>query len=105
MPPLLDAYVGRKEGTDLAGNQVVVARATELLKVSTGLGDKSQLGVGKYAWVQPQTYAIVEGSAARNQRVIAKVVDMMDGELVVSAGGEIEKCQIDWDENVSKTPK
>src|SRR2546425_2725599 len=35
-PPLLYAYVVRKEGPDLDGNQVVVARATELLKVSTG---------------------------------------------------------------------
>src|SRR5438876_10440134 len=47
-PPLLYAYVVRKEGPDLDGNQVVVARATELLKVSTGLVDKSQLGVGQY---------------------------------------------------------
>src|SRR5437016_4621095 len=44
-PPLLYAYVVRKEGPDLDGNQVVVARATELLKVSTGLMDKSQLEV------------------------------------------------------------
>ncbi len=60
-PPLLYAYVVRKEGPDLDGNQVVVARATELLKVSTGLVDKAQLGVGQYVWVHPQTYAIVEG--------------------------------------------
>src|SRR5436190_1234900 len=72
-PPLLYAYVVRKEGPDLDGNQVVVARATELLKVSTGLVDKSQLGVGQYVWVHPQTYAIVEGSAVRNEGVIAKV--------------------------------
>src|SRR2546426_5728665 len=59
-PPLLYAYVVRKEGPDLDGNQVVVARATELLKVSTGLVDKSQLGLGQYVWVHPQTYALVE---------------------------------------------
>src|SRR5207249_191393 len=81
-PPLLYAYVVRKEGPDLDGNQVVVARATELLKVSTGLVDKSQLGVGQYVWVHPQTYAIVEGSAVRNEGVIAKVGDMMDGGLM-----------------------
>src|SRR5438067_1518607 len=73
-PPLLYAYVVRKEGPDLDGNQVVVARATELLKVSTGLVDKSQLGVGQYVWVHPQTYAIVEGSAVRNEGVIAKAI-------------------------------
>src|SRR5256885_15207800 len=50
-PPLLYAYVVRKERPDLDGNQVVVARATWLLKVSTGLVAKSQLGVGQYVWV------------------------------------------------------
>src|SRR5256886_1207212 len=87
-PPLLYAYVVRKEGPDLDGNQVVVARATELLKVSTGLMDKSQLGVGQYVWVHPQTYAIVEGSAVRNEGVIAKVADMMDGKLVKAIAKE-----------------
>src|SRR3989304_3750137 len=52
-PPLLYAYVVRKEGPDLDGNQVVVARATELLKVSTGLVDKSQLLVGQSVGVHP----------------------------------------------------
>src|SRR3989441_1260402 len=104
-PPLLYAYVVRKEGPDLDGNQVVVARATELLKVSTGLVDKSQLGVGQYVWVHPQTYAIVEGSAVRNEGVIAKVVDMLDGKLVISVEGDMEKRLIDCDKNVFKKLK
>src|SRR2546425_1145620 len=104
-PPLLYAYVVRKEGPDLDGNQVVVARATELLKVSTGLVDKSQLGVGQYVWVHPQTYAIVEGSAVRNEGVIAKVVDMLDGKLVISVVGDMEKRLIDCDKNVYKKLK
>src|SRR3970040_304552 len=83
-PPLLYAYVVRKEGPDLDGNQVVVARATELLKVSTGLVDKSQLNIGQYVWVHPQTYAIVEGSGPRHEGVIAKVADLTDGKLVMS---------------------
>src|SRR3989304_5929607 len=61
-PPLLYAYVVRKEGPDLDGNQVVVARATELLKVSTGLVDKAALGLGQYVWVHPQTSRIGDGS-------------------------------------------
>src|SRR5256886_7154870 len=101
-PPLLYAYVVRKEGPDLDGNQVVVARATELLKVSTGLMDKSQLGIGQYVWVHPQTYAIVEGSAVRNEGVIAKVADMMDGKLVISIEGDMEKRLIDTDKTVYK---
>src|SRR5438445_608847 len=47
-PPLLYAYVVRKEGPDLDGNQVVVARATELLKGPTGLVDKAQRGILLY---------------------------------------------------------
>src|SRR3972149_3091299 len=104
-PPLLYAYVVRKEGPDLDGNQVVVARATELLKVSTGLVDKSQLGVGQYIWVHPQTYAIVEGSAVRNEGVIAKVADIMDGKLVISIEGDMEKRLINCDKAVYKKQK
>src|SRR2546427_11466087 len=80
-PPLLYAYVVRKEGPDLAGNQVVVARATELLKVSTGLVDKSQLGVGQYVWVHLQTSANVEVRAVRNKGGIATAVDMLNARL------------------------
>ena len=99
-PPLLYAFVVRKEGPDLDGNQVVVARATELLKVSTGLVDKSQLSVGQYVWVHPQTYAIVEGSGTRHEGVIAKVADMLDGKLVISVEGDMEKRIIDADKKL-----
>src|SRR2546426_1459018 len=104
-PPLLYAYVVRKEGPDLDGNQVLVAGATGLLKVSTGLVDKSQLGVGQYVWVHPQTYALVEASAVRNEGVIAQVVDMLDGKLVISVEGDMEKRLIDCDKNVFKKLK
>src|SRR5437667_202957 len=67
--------------------------------------DKSQLGVGQYVWVPPQTYAIVEGSAVRNEGVIAKVVDMLDGKLVISVEGDMEKRLIDCDKNVYKKLK
>src|SRR5205807_805338 len=77
----------------------------ELLKVSTGLMDKSQLGVGQYVWVHPQTYAIVEGSAVRNEGVIAKVADMMDGKLVISIEGDMEKRLINTDKTVYKKLK
>ena len=104
-PPLLYAYVVRKEGADMDGNQVVVARATELLKVSTGLVDKTQLAIGQYVWVHPQTYAIVEGSAVRNEGVIAKVVDMIDGKLVVSVEGDMEKRLVACDKATYKKLK
>src|SRR3990170_5811317 len=99
-PPLLYAYIVRKEGVDLDGNQVVVARATELLKVSTGLVDKSQLNIGQYVWVHPQTYAIVEGSGTRHEGIIAKVVDILDGKLVISVEGDMEKRLVDADKKV-----
>ncbi len=104
-PPLLYAYVVRKEGPDLDGNQVVVARATELLKVSTGLVDKTGLSVGQYVWVHPQTYAIVEGSATRNSGVIAKVTDMLEGKLVVSIEGDMEKRLVECDKALLKKLK
>jgi proteasome-associated ATPase len=104
-PPLLYAYVIRKDGADMDGNQVVVARATELLKVSTGLVDKTQLQIGQYVWVHPQTYAIVEGSGVRNEGVIAKVVDMIDGKLVVSVEGDMEKRLVSCDKSVYKKLK
>ncbi len=104
-PPLLYAYVVRKEGPDLDGNQVVVARATELLKVSTGLVDKSGLGLGQYVWVHPQTYAIVEGSATKNSGVIAKVTDILDGKLVVSIEGDMEKRLVECDKGFLKKLK
>src|SRR5205807_7673176 len=77
----------------------------ELLKVPTGLMGKSQLGVGQYVWVHPQTYAIVEGSAVRNEGVIAKVADMMDGKLVISIDGDMEMRLIDCDKGVYKKLK
>ncbi len=104
-PPLLYAYVVRKEGPDMDGNQVVVARATELLKVSTGLVDKSQLQVGQYVWVHPQTYAIVEGSSIRNEGVIAKVADMIEGKLVISIEGDMEKRLVSADKSLLKKLK
>lgn len=104
-PPLLYAYVVRKEGPDLDGNQIVVARATELLKVSTGLVEKTQLETGQYVWVHPQTYAIVEGSAVRNEGVIAKVADMMDGKLVISIEGDMEKRLVSCDKATYKKLK
>src|SRR3989337_1334401 len=99
-PPLLYAYIVRKEGVDLDGNQVVVARATELLKVSTGLVDKSQLNIGQYVWVHPQTYAIVEGSGTRHEGIIAKVVDILDGKLVISVEGDMEKRIVEADKQL-----
>jgi len=104
-PPLLYAYVVRKEGPDLDNTQVVVARAMELLKVSTGLVDKASLNVGQYVWVHPQTYAIVEGSATHNSGVIAKVVDLLEGKLVVSIEGDMEKRLVDCDKATLKKLK
>lgn len=104
-PPLLYAYVVRKEGPDLDNSQVVVARATELLKVSTGLVEKTQLQVGQYVWVHPQTYAIVEGSSVRNEGVIAKVADILDDKIVISIEGDLEKRLIDCDKETLKKLK
>jgi proteasome-associated ATPase len=96
-PPLLYAYVLRLEGADLDGSQIVVARGNEMLKVSTGLLEKSALSQGQYVWVHPQTYAIVEASSTMNKGVIAKVADLLEGRLVVTVEGEMEKRLVDCD--------
>src|SRR2546428_13434978 len=49
-PPLLYAYVARKEGPDLDGNQVVAARPTEHRTASAVLRAKTQLGDRRYHW-------------------------------------------------------
>ena len=90
-PPLLYAYIVRKEGPDLDSSQVVVARSNELLKVSTGLVDKTLLSVGQYVWVHPQTYSIVESSEFRNEGMIAKVADIIESKLVITLEGDMEK--------------
>ncbi len=99
-PPLLYAYIVRKEGPDLESTQVVVARSNELLKVSTGLVDKASLALGQYVWVHPQTYAIVESSIRRNDGVIAKVADILGDKLVITVEGDIEKKLVACDKDI-----
>ncbi len=104
-PPLLYAYVVRKEGEDLAGNQVVVARSSEMLKVSTGFVDKDKLRIGQYVWVHPQTYAIVEGSEEAHKGILAKIQDVREKELVISMEGDLEKRIIKASPEVTKSVK
>jgi len=104
-PPLLYAYVVRTQGEDLDNNQVVVARSTDLLKVSTGFVEKSNLSLGQYVWVHPQTYAIVELSEKRNEGLVAKVNDILDGKLVISVEGDLEKRIVGCDSKLLKLVK
>ncbi len=104
-PPLLYAYVVRKEGDDLSGNQVVVARSSEMLKVSTGFLDKDSLTIGQYVWVHPQTYAIVEESKEIHRGIVGKVQEVLEDGLVVSMEGDLEKRIIKCDRELSKTIK
>lgn len=90
-PPLLYAYVVRKEGEELAGDQVVVARTSEMLKVSTGFMDKDDLRIGQYVWVHPQTYAIVERSQEFHRGLVGKVQEVLEDALIVSTEGDLDK--------------
>ena len=85
-PPLLYAYVVRKAGEDLSGNQVVVARASEMLKVSVGFIDKEGLAIGQYVWVHPQTYAIVEESQEVHKGIVGKVQEVQEANLFDAVG-------------------
>ncbi|MFQ6013545.1 MAG: AAA family ATPase, partial [Thermoplasmata archaeon] len=104
-PPLLYAYVVRKSGEDLSGNQVVVARASEMLKVSVGFIEKETLDIGQYVWVHPQTYAIVEESQEIHKGIVGKVQEVEEASLVVSMEGDLEKRIIKCDPEVAKTIK
>jgi proteasome-associated ATPase len=90
-PPLLYAYVVRNAGPDLEADQLVVARANELLKVTIGTMDRRKFDLGQYVWVHPQTYAVVEVGKGVHEGVIAKVVEVLDGRLIVAVEGEMEK--------------
>ncbi len=104
-PPLLYAYIVRKEGSELSGNQVVVARASEMLKVSTGFMDKDTLEIGQYVWVHPQTYAIVEESHEIHRGIIGKVLDVLEDTLIVSVEGDLDKRIVKCDPELAKTIK
>jgi proteasome-associated ATPase len=104
-PPLLYAYVVRKEGDDLSSNQVVVARTSEMLKVSTGFLDKDKLSIGQYVWVHPQTYAIVEESKEIHRGIVGKVQEVQEDSLIVSMEGDLEKRIIKCDPDLAKTVK
>ncbi|MEE9164580.1 MAG: AAA family ATPase, partial [Thermoplasmata archaeon] len=104
-PPLLYAYVVRKAGEDLSGDQVVVARASEMLKVSVGFIDKDGLDIGQYVWVHPQTYAIVEESQEVHKGIVGKVQDVQEANLIISMEGDLEKRIIKCDPEVAKTIK
>ncbi len=104
-PPLLYAYIVRKAGKDLSGNQVVVARASEMLKVSVGFIDKDGLDIGQYVWVHPQTYAIVEESQEIHKGIVGKVQEVQEANLVISMEGGLEKRIIKCGPEVAKTIK
>ncbi len=104
-PPLLYAYVVRKEGEELTNNQVVVARTSEMLKVSTGFMDKDSIKIGQYVWVHPQTYAIVERSEEMHRGIVGKVQDVMEDGLIVSMEGDLEKRIITCDPDLASTIK
>lgn len=104
-PPLLYAYVVRKQGAELSSNQVVVARASEMLKVSTGFMDKDGLRIGQYVWVHPQTYAIVEESHEVHRGIMGKVQDVMEETLIVSIEGDLDKRIVKCDPDLAQTIK
>src|SRR3970040_904243 len=52
-----------------------------------------------------QAYAIVEGAASKNSGVIAKVAEILDGKLVISIEGDMEKRLIECEKSVLKKLK
>ncbi len=95
----------RKDGAELSSNQVVVARASEMLKVSTGFMDKDGLRIGQYVWVHPQTYAIVEESHEIHRGIMGKVQDVMEDALIVSIEGDLDKRIVKCEPDLAQTIK
>ncbi|HVL87560.1 MAG TPA: AAA family ATPase [Candidatus Thermoplasmatota archaeon] len=90
-PPLLHGYILRVTGLDLGPREVSVANGNQILKVNTGNKEKPELKQGQYVWLHPKTFAIIEASKQFEQGVVAKVVDVMNGKLVVTLGDGFEK--------------
>jgi proteasome-associated ATPase len=92
-PPLISGYIVRLIGADLKEDEVVLARGAELIKVNTGAVKKEQLKLGKYVWVHPQTYAIVEVSDYAHSGVVAKVADVIKemSKIVITTEEGVEK--------------
>jgi proteasome-associated ATPase len=95
-PPLIYAYIGRKDGDDLSDHEVVVIRGSDMLKVSTGETPKTNLKLGQYVWLHPQTYAIIGKTSIMHQGVIAKVFDILENKMILQFEESGEKRVIDF---------
>ena len=92
-PPLIYAYVVRKNGPDLEQGQLVVARGSDLLKVESGGVNIDDMAPGQYVWVHPQTYAVLQATQQTNEGILGKITEILeDGKkLVISTEGDMSK--------------
>ncbi len=96
-PPLLAAYVLRLEGDDLTDRELVVAHGSQVLKVTAGNCEKSDLKQAQWVWLHPKTYAVIASSRQYEQGVVGKVVDIYADRLVVTLGDGFEKKIVEMD--------
>ncbi|MGQ9583034.1 MAG: AAA family ATPase [Thermoplasmatota archaeon] len=92
-PPLIHAYVVRRVGPDLEPGQLVVARGGDLLKVEAGEINIDNLSLGQYVWVHPQTYAVIQPTAEKNEGLLGKIIEILEdgNKLVVSTEGDMSR--------------
>lgn len=104
-PPLLYAYIIRLTGSDLSESQIVVARGNDILKVNLVNIGKEHLKLGQYVWVHPQSYSIIEVCEECYLGTIAKVIDILDGKIVINTDGASESRVISCPKKIISTLK
>ncbi len=97
-PPLLYGHLLRLRGPDLEENEASVAHNNQVLKVTTGMVEKSDLRQGQYVWLHPKSYAIIGASSKFEEGLVGKIDNIIGDKLVVTLGDGFEKKIIPWDD-------
>ena len=74
-----------------------MAHNNQVLKVTTGMVEKSDLRQGQYVWLHPKSYAIIGASHQHEEGLVGKIQDIIGDKLVVTLGDGFEKKIIPWD--------
>jgi len=82
-PPLISGYIVKLHGSDMKEGDAVIARGSDLIKVSLGPVSKESVKLGQYVWVHPQTYSIIEVSDRVHSGIVAKVFDVLKEDMRV----------------------
>jgi len=97
-PPLMYGHVLRIQDDDLQENEVSVAHNNQVLKVTTGMVEKSDLRQGQHVWLHPKSYSIIGASSKFEEGVVGSIENIIGDKLVITIGDGMQKKIIDWDQ-------